>query len=423
MSCRDVDAGVDVCVVCEAAGDAAEPGLAVARVFAYPSAGAATQAGVSGPDLLYPARGLVLGAPDQQAPPLRQDRLVKAAFGPDVLSRVFGRPLGGAGHVSDVQVLEPNHVEATCEVGRGLLTPVLALVRLPYPQSSDPLTLGLLRRRAFRCPGLTPLGLPQPGTLSHRQARAMQLLAGRQCRGDHHATVDADRLACTRRRESHGLHGERDMPPSRAVTCDPVRLALRDGPRPSEPHPAALGHPDLAPATVKTPYMHPECKVCDAEPLSHVAPAAARTAVSARVEVPHRLAEVSQRLLLDILRSRRKPRVLRTRLREHPRLSQVAWQRPHQATLLVDVLVPVAVSAPGSVPVRFQGAELVQVPCEVPNVPGMRAVLHQQISLLGRRVQPIPGHAATLAGTTDIPGGRERGFPNCPKAAVPSAHS
>src|ERR1035441_3453859 len=55
VSRRDIDACVGVGVAGEAAAGADESGLALARILVYPPAGTATQAGVSGPDLLHPA--------------------------------------------------------------------------------------------------------------------------------------------------------------------------------------------------------------------------------------------------------------------------------------------------------------------------------------------------------------------------------
>ena len=109
----------------------------------------------------------------------------------------------------------------------------------------------------------------------------------------------------------------------------------------------------------------------------------------------------------------------RTRLGEHPRLLDVTRQRPYRSPFLVDVLVPVPVYPPGCFPVGLQGAELVQVPGQVPHIPGVRAVFTQDGFLLGRGVQPVSGHATTVAGTTDIPGRRQRGTPPLPEGGGP----
>jgi hypothetical protein len=429
VSRRDVDAGVDVRIAGKAAGDTAEPGLAVARVLADPPAGTAAQAGIGGPDLLYPAGRLVLGAPDQQAPGLGQDRPVQARLRVGTVAQVrAGTPgvrlrRGPADHGLYPQVLETDHVEPLRQTGGDLLAPVLTPVSPMGPEPGDAGTLRLLLRRSPQRPGLTSLGLAQFGPFPARHARAMELLARRQRRGDHHAPVDTHHLPGTRRRDRVRDDRERDVPPPGPVQGHPVGPALRHRPRPPEPHPADLRDPDLAPAPVQPPHMQAEREVGDAESLVHVPLAATGAAVGAGVEVPHRLAEVPQRLLLHILRSGRQPRVLRPRLGEHPRLFDVTGQRPHRPPLLVDVLVPVPVDPPRCRPVGLQGAELVQIPGQVPHIPGVRAVPEQDSFLLKRGVQPVPGHATTVPGTTDILERRQRGLTRRPKAAVPPRDS
>jgi hypothetical protein len=63
-----------------------------------------------------------------------------------------------------------------------------------------------------------------------------------------------------------------------------------------------------------------------------------------------------------------------------------------EAALLVDVLVPVPVHTPGCGAVGLQLAELVQVPGQVPHVPGLRAVLSQHCFLRCGRVHPVSDH-------------------------------
>lgn len=295
VSRRDVDAGVDVRVAGKAAGDAAEPGLAAARVLVDPSAGTAAQTGVSSSDSLHPTWRLVLRAPNQEAPSLSQDRPVQARLGCYVLTWSLSCPSCRPGHVLYSQVLETDQVELPRQAGRDLLAPVL-----------------------------TPVSL----------------------------------------------------------------------------------------AGAKPLHMQGEGEASDAESLSQVALTATRTAMGASVEVPHRLAEVPQSLLLHILRPCREPCLLRTRFCEHPRLLHTARQWPHRPPFLADALTPTSVFMSRCFPVGLQSAELVQVPGQIPHVPGVRAILTQDSFLRRRRVQPEPRHAVRLVGTTDIPGRRQRG-PTC----------
>jgi hypothetical protein len=186
VSRRDVDAGVDVRVAGKAAGDAAEPGLAVARVLVDPSAGTAAQTGVSGSDSLHPTWRLVLRAPNQEAPSLSQDRPVQTGLGCYVLTWSLSCPSCRAGHVLYSQVLETDQVELPRQAGRDLLAPVPTPVSLAGAKPCYSGSLSLLLRRALRCSGLAPLGLAQPGPFPARHAWAMQLLSSRQRRGDSH---------------------------------------------------------------------------------------------------------------------------------------------------------------------------------------------------------------------------------------------
>ena len=104
------------------------------------------------------------------------------------------------------------------------------------------------------------------------------------------------------------------------------------------------------------------------------------------MKVPRRL-QIAQRLLLHRLGARGQPRVLRSRGGELPTLFQVA-RRARSAR------VPVGVLLDG----------------EVPDIPGVAAVVPQHGLLGGRGEQPVPGHANTLAITTDISGEVTRRF-------------
>src|SRR5450631_1519840 len=62
---------------------------------------------------------------------------VEAGLLADVPAGIAGRSPGGAGHVPDLEVLDPDHVEPARDVGAGLLGPVLAPVRLAGFQPGD----------------------------------------------------------------------------------------------------------------------------------------------------------------------------------------------------------------------------------------------------------------------------------------------
>jgi len=60
---------------------------------------------------------------------------------------------------------------------------------------------------------------------------------------------------------------------------------------------------------------------------------------------------------------------------------------------------------------------------EVPDVPGVAAVVPQHRFLGGGRAEPVPGHANTLSDTTDISGEVKRRFLPGLKAGVSTPRS
>src|SRR5450631_1525564 len=134
---RDVPGRVHVRVAGEGAGRAHKARLALTRLWVHVPARRAPLAGVVRRDLLDPAGGFVLQAADQQSPARPQDLPVEAGLLADVPAGIAGRSPGGAGHVPDLEVLDPDHVEPARDVGAGLLGPVLAPVRLAGFQPGD----------------------------------------------------------------------------------------------------------------------------------------------------------------------------------------------------------------------------------------------------------------------------------------------
>ena len=112
------------------------------------------------------------------------------------------------------------------------------------------------------------------------------------------------------------------------------------------------------------------------------------------------LGDVAQRLLLHHLRAGRQPRVLRPHLGKLPALLQVAGT---------------ALAARAPVPVLLDR--------EVSHEPGLGAMVPQHHLLGGGGNQPVPGHANTLANTTDTSREVKRRFLPSPKTGVPMPRS
>ena len=181
---RDVDGRVHVRVAGETAGGAPEDGLTLTRLRIHLPARRAPLARERGSDLLDPARGLVLQPAYQQTPPGPQDPPVQPGLGPDVPARVLPRPPRQPGHVLDLQVLDPDHVEPPRDARGHLLGPVLAPVTVPGAQPGD------------RVPD--PAAAFEPGrALESFRARRRSLFRSRAVRAGQCSNSPVDRAAET----------------------------------------------------------------------------------------------------------------------------------------------------------------------------------------------------------------------------------
>jgi len=120
-------------------------------------------------------------------------------------------------------------------------------------------------------------------------------------------------------------------------------------------------------------------------------------AVSAGEEVGYGLGEVPQCLLLYHLAALAQPSMLGASFGELGRLRAVAWS------------IAAAGAPPGPLLDR-----------QIPDIPGMSAVPGQDILLLGRWHEPVPGHESDLLATADNPGEVQRHFFLRLKARIPT---
>jgi hypothetical protein len=324
---RDVPGRVHVSVERVSAGGAGEDGLALARLRIHPPARRTTLARIRGTHLFDSARGLVLQTAYQQAPPGPQDAPVQSRLLADIPPRPFDRSLGAPRHVLDVQVLDADHVEPSCQVGGELLRPVPAPVRLTCLQFRD--RRPDLPAAAGAAPGTGKPALQaiHPRRLWSPQTGGVQQFTGRHRSSHCHAAIDPGDAAVTGSGYWVGDRCEGNVPPPGTVAGDPVGLHPgRYGPRPSERHPA------------------------------------------------HGLREVPQRLLLHDLAAIAQPLVFGSRRGELSGLLQVAG-------------CSIASRAP----------VLVLLDCQVPDVPGVRAVPEQDRFLFRRWRQPVSSHTNIIA--------------------------
>lgn len=152
------------------------------------------------------------GALPQQAPALGQDGPVQAGLLCHPLAWLGESALGRAGHVLDVELLEPHQVIVAGEHGAGLLAPVLTSVRLSGLELRDLRVLGGLLLASLGCAGGASLVLADLGPLFGGELGAVEGAAVRQCGRDLDASVDADDLARTGRVDQLGDDSEGDVP-------------------------------------------------------------------------------------------------------------------------------------------------------------------------------------------------------------------
>jgi hypothetical protein len=216
MACRDVSGPVHVGVRPVPTSHAHEPRLALATVRSEVLAGVTGRRRVRSFDLLHPSGCLLLQPGREQTPTGLQDAPVEAGLGCDVPARVLHGPPRGAGHGVDVQVLDPDHVEAAGQVGAGLLNPVLAPVTFPGLQPADQGPDLPATARPAGGAGESALQ-PQepPGFLAAQPGRAGQLTSGQRHRHSDTAVHTHDDAAGPRRRDRVGDRSERDMPTAR----------------------------------------------------------------------------------------------------------------------------------------------------------------------------------------------------------------
>ena len=378
---RDIPGRVYVSIAGKPAGRACESRLALARLRIHMPAQRALLASESRFYLLYPAGRLLDQSADQKAPTGPQDLAVQPSLGVNAPARIPSRTLCRSRHVPDLEIFDTDHVEAARNVSAGLLGPVPASVCLSRTQLSDGPPHPRSAVRAAPSPGEPMLQPLQARLLPYAQARDAQQIARRQSCGYNDASVNAHDLAIARRRNRLGDYSEGDMPSSCGVHFHSVRLgARRYRAGPAEPHPPGLRHPHLSGLTAESAYMP---RLHGNDPESLVPPSLAPRWTSDRIlrieECSLRLGEVPQRLLLHHLGACGQPFVLGADSSKLPTLFQITWS-----------------ACAAQVPVR------VLLDGQVPHVPGIGTVILQDNLLGGCWKQPVPGHANTLATSTDI---------------------
>ena len=377
----DVACSVDVGVAPSgSAGFALEDRLTLAVSGCDVPACGATLRRVRGRDLLDPAKSLVLQSRDKLTPATSADRAVEPTFLGDSRARLLDGAARGTDHRPHVKSLDSDHVESPREVGGRFLHPVLTPIPLAGFQLRDRPFRLLAAVGTARAAGQPPLQHLQPFGLTRAKTGCMQQFAGRQ-RGRHGNTaVDADHAAVARTGDRIGDVREGDMPAASPIPGNPVGLDTPwHRPRQTKSHPPDLRHPNPTEAAVQpldVMRFHRDLS----KPFVHNGFTPRRAAVCAGEEVPHRLREIPQRLLLHRLTPGPKPRIFGTGLRQ------------------LRTLLDIAGSLAARLPV------LLLLHRQIPHIPRIPAVRQQCLLLLRGRQQSEPRHIRTVTADTDIRG-------------------
>lgn len=337
----DVHCGVHISVGLVPAGDASEHRLVLTAVRCAMPASTAGLRRVRRSDPLDPTGRLVLQPSRELPPSAGKDASVQSGLRTDVPTVRLDRASRRAGQGADLEVLDPDRVEPAREVGTCLLDPVLPSVRFArFPPRDRGLDSGAAVRAT---PGAAQTALQplESRLFSRRQAWAGQQFPGREGGGHGHAAIHANDRAGTGGSDRRRDNSERNMPAPAPVTRHAVRLRRRHGARQPELHPTDLRHQHSAPLPVQ--LLHPlSLRPSDPESFMHAFPAPARPAMRSCVEVPPRLVEVAQCLLLHHLRTGLEPELSRTGLGELRGLRHESRRRgpagpPHQSLLKAHV--------------------------------------------------------------------------------------
>jgi hypothetical protein len=255
----------------------------------------------------------------------------------------------------------------------------------PGIPAASPRSHGVPRRDVLCRVHVSVAEAPHTPAFSLRQTGNAHQFAGRERCAVVYPAVDAYDLIVAWRWDGIGNRGEGYMPAPSSITCHPVGLhLLRHLPGPAEPYPACLRDADLADVAGQAAHVPlPPAPAHNTKSLVPASLSPRRPSCSVlRIKGRgHRQSEVPQRLLLYHLGARAQPLMRGAGSGKLPTLLQITGS---------------ALAA--RVPVRML------LDRQIPNEPGVGAVVSQHCLLGGRGKQAVPGHTNTVATNTVIPG-------------------
>src|ERR1035437_6946438 len=382
MSCRDISGRVHVGVRPVPTNHAHEGRLALATLRSDVLAGVTGLRRVRSFHFLDPPGCFLLQPGHEQTPTGLEDAPVEPGLLCNLPARLLHGPPSRAGHTFDVEVLDSDHVEASSKACGGLLDPVFAPVSVPGLQLADQGPHLAATVRPAPGAGESALQPQEPaGFLQAQPSRTGHLTSGQRHR-DSDAPVHPDNLTGAGRGDRIGDCSERDMPTARPVACDAVRLPVDQCAAAFERTPADLRDQHTGSCPVVLPNPH-SLRSDDPQALILAGFTPLRAFVGSCEESLPRMVEVTQRLLLDSLRTAGKPRL------RSPGLGQLR-----------------------GLGVEARGGTLPTPPhqalfeSEVPHVSGLTALLQQEHFLCGGRIQTEPHAGQYTLGLCHLGGNR-----------------
>jgi hypothetical protein len=315
---------------------------------------------------------------DKGAPAVFQDGAIKSRLSPNIPPRRFKNSSSRAGHSGYVQILDADNIEASCQVRRSLLHPILTAVRLASFHSREFYLHATTARRAAPGSGKLALEAQQSFTLVDGQARYGKEFTRRQRCGYDNTPVNTHNCTIPGRRNRVWDNSEGHVPASSRISRDAVGPgAQTDWAGPPKPDPAHLGHPKLTHAAGE-PLQMVTTHIDDAESFVSPGLTPCRPAIPSAEEAGHCLPEVPQRLLLHFYTPGTQPRKLGASIGELPTLHDEAGR-----------------GCPAGPP---PGLLLYS---KIPYVSSMSAMLSQSHFLDRRWVESVTRHTNKLSSTTD----------------------
>ena len=296
---RDVDRCVQIGVAGEAAGDAPEGRLALAALRGDVPARAAPLARVLRVDSANSPARFVFKAREEQAPALRQDAAVEAGLLRDVPSGRFERAARRARHGAHVEILDLQDIVVAGEAGGRLLHPVLATLNFAGTQDRDGALDTKTSVAATLSAGQAALKPQEPLGFLRAHARSVERpsIAGHD--RDGHAAIQPNDLAGPGPSMAAGMCAKATChrPAASRVTRNDATSGgtSRDQRNLISP---IFGMRTTLLMSAKAPHViWPDCD--DSKAFVLLPLSSRRVAVRSTKEVPERLVEVSEGLLLN----------------------------------------------------------------------------------------------------------------------------